>query len=286
MKVDKQKLAKHHFWILLGVFAVLAVVLLIVVPIGVGGQIEEKEKKYGEMSKKLDDAKNVKSAHYIAVLDDQKGKLGVQRERIHVDMFRRQRDLLAFPGDLNEKYKNKDFGSVVDLNDKIAFRSEEVYMAQYQEMAGLIKPTEFVPNWQSVLMPIEWDQSVAPSDEEVWLSLEDLCVRREILKVLHDANEELARFQPMEGEVAQSKLPMKRKFKSRLWELDLILDRNKNREYVFSGNLKNISGRRLQIREIKFNVWTQPDLSSTERSRPVMFTVFHEALGAEEVLKL
>src|SRR5260370_20182456 len=179
MKMDKQKLAKHHFWILLGVFTLLAVVLLIAVPIGVGGQIVEKEKKYDEMAKKLDGAKQVKSDHYLAELDAQKDKLGTQRGRIHNEMFRRQRDLLAFPGDLYERYKNKEFGAPLDQNDRLAYRSEEVYGAQYQEMAELIKPTEFSPNAESVLMPVTWGEEIAPSDEEVWLSLEDLRVRRE-----------------------------------------------------------------------------------------------------------
>src|SRR4051794_16479627 len=120
MKMDKQALAKHHFWILLGVFTVLALVLLLVIPLGVGATIEEKANAHKKMVDDLNANKNVKSKGLLEKLGGQKDVLSVKREELHKDMYRRQRDLLAFPGDLNDKYKDKEFGSPIDQSDRLA----------------------------------------------------------------------------------------------------------------------------------------------------------------------
>ncbi|MFL5343058.1 MAG: hypothetical protein ACJ8F7_23240, partial [Gemmataceae bacterium] len=283
MKMDKQALKKHHFWILLGVFTLLAVVLLVVIPIGVGGMIEGKEKAVEKQDKDLDANKSPKSQSYLAGLDVNKDKLGVQREKIHRYMYVLQKDLVAFPGDLYDKYKNKEFGSAVDLSDMIAFRDESMYLQQYRDMADIIKPTSYTPDWKTVLAPVEWSDRVAPSSEEVWLSVEDMCVRREVLRVLHDANEMLAEFQP--ADAGTTKLPFTRKFKSRLWELELTLDR-KDRDYVFRGKLKNVSGRFQQIYEMDLYVWVQDKHSNTDWPKPVTLKILQDKLSAGEELTL
>src|SRR5262249_44292568 len=59
-----------------------------------------------------------------------------------------------------------------------------------------IAPTEFVNKaWYSVLRFVpEWVRM--PSAEEAWLSLEDLCVQREILRDIQSVNQMVAGFLP------------------------------------------------------------------------------------------
>ena len=83
-------------------------------------------------------------------------------------------------------------------SDRNRFRTDEVYRAEYVELPKIVTPTEFLGGWWSVLYNWKGDwatKSATPTDEDVWLALEDLCVYREILTCVHDANMMLARFE-------------------------------------------------------------------------------------------
>src|SRR5262245_12414334 len=97
MKMDKQALAKHHFWILLGAFALFALILLIVIPVTVGGIIDDKLNAIDAMSKGLDGKRNPKNKGQLQQMQEQTSLLGGRRETLHKEMFRRQQDLLTFP---------------------------------------------------------------------------------------------------------------------------------------------------------------------------------------------
>jgi hypothetical protein len=277
MKVDKKALAKHHFWILLGAFALVALILLIVIPVTVGGMIERKEAAIEAMSKGLDGKKNPKNKGQIAAVTEQTTQLGSRRETLQREMYRLQADLLSFPYELQALNK-LDFGAKLEERDRTQYISEGVYNREYEEMAAIIKPTEFVGGWRSILQPVAWNTSLFPQTEEVWLSLEDMCVRREMLRIFHEANESVARFTPQTPLAADRKLPLQRTFKSRLWELKLVLDR-KDRDFVFKGKLKNISGKRQgNIYRINLLVWVTDD--SAEGARPIRLPIEQDALAA------
>ena len=72
---------------------------------------DEKAAAHKKMVDDLNANKNPKTKGYVDELGVEKEKLNVKREDLHKDMYRRQRDLLSFPGDLNDKYKDKEFGA-------------------------------------------------------------------------------------------------------------------------------------------------------------------------------
>src|SRR5262245_19750153 len=242
MKMDKQALIKHHFWILLGTLALVALILLIVIPISVGGIIDDKEKAISGMSTTLDGKRNPKNKGQIAAMTEQTTVLGGRRETLHKEMFNRQQDLLTFPPELASLNK-LEFGAEIGRKDRSEYIQEGVYAREYQEMATLLKPTEYVGGWRSILQPVVWSTSLFPQTEEIWLSLEDLCVRREMLQILHEANMSVALFTPGPLPAGPAKMPYQRTFRSRLWEVNLTLAK-KDRDYVFKGTLKNVSGKR------------------------------------------
>src|SRR6266568_3953142 len=145
MKVDKQQLIKHHFWILLGVFALFGLLLIILVPVLIGSEIKEKQAAYDSVASTLES-------------------------------------------------KSKT----------------------YEQTASIVAPTEFLGGWPAVLHPVRWTSGVLPTSEEVWLSLEDLCVRREILTILHEGNETSARMQQVtkvgQGDPPLPQSPLGEKF--------------------------------------------------------------------------
>src|SRR5262245_14679623 len=194
MKMDKQALAKHHFWILLGVFGLFALLLIILVPILVGAEITEKESKLESVKKDLQSNMNPTTDAYTKIQGEQKTTLNERRETLWQEMFGRQRDIVVFPGALQETLANLKFGDEFDRKYCDLYRKQSIYRKAYEDMAQIVAPTEYQPNWESVLLPVKWMETPLPTCEEIWLSLEDLCVRRELLKIIHDANELSAAF--------------------------------------------------------------------------------------------
>src|SRR5207244_3597675 len=53
--------------------------------------------------------------------------------------------------------------------------------------------------WQ-LLQPVQWVSGEPPTTENIWLAQEDLCVKRELLRVVRQANELVGDFQDVTNE--------------------------------------------------------------------------------------
>src|SRR5207244_879054 len=134
-----------------------------------------------------------------------------------------------------------------------------------------------VGSWEAVLHPVHWTRGVLPTSEEVWLSLEDLCVRREILTILHEGNETSARMQQVtkvgQGDPPLPQSPLGEKFARRwlngLYQIDLVLTDSSRGSYTFSGKIKNVSGRRQRIFELFLDVLLNQPLNVDSVAQPV-----------------
>jgi hypothetical protein len=291
-KLDKQTLIKHHFWILLALAVVLIPVALGGVWVGVAGATAAQTKKIDDTKKKLTSTP-AKSKQSAEELDKQLEVLNKRKSEVWKEAYEKQKGLFVWPkalSRLNDLY----FGDPISTSDRNRFRSDEVYRAEYEALPKLITPTEFAGGWWSVLLNWKSEWKVVPSDEDVWLALEDICVYREILTCVADANMMLARFEmkdekkdkaladeltktlkPQAGEVV-------RRFVSPYWQLDLAVARPEQGkpEYVFRGNLKNVSGRRQNVSRIDLKVWlTDPARSNIE---PAKVPIDADYLGVGE----
>lgn len=298
MKVDQQALKKHHFWILLGVYALFALLLIILVPVLIGGEIEEKEAKYEEAKKGLETAS--KSPTTQGFLDEQKkivASLDTRRNTIWREMYQRQLDVIRLPDDttaraeLSKIISKVPFGGEIDDRSRNQYRQEEIYLDAYREMANSIKPTEFAGSWESVLMPVTWRTDRLPTSEEVWLSLEDMSVRREVLGIVANANAEVATFKevkPRPQDLPTSPLgeQFSKRFRSRQFILDLVITEKERGKYVCSGKIKNISGRRQVIYALNLDLTLTPDRSSTQKAPPVFVQFPLDALSAGQEREL
>jgi hypothetical protein len=294
MKTDKETLIKNHFWILLGVFGIFALVLLILIPTVVGADAEAKEKKIKATESDLKSNNNAISRQFIAALDDQKDLLGKKRGELWTEMYDKQKGLISWPGDMRYTMGKKypDFGMDINRDDAFAYTEENVYLNEYEEMADIIKPTDYQGGWKAVLTPVAWSATNRPTYDEVWLSLEDMCVQREVLNVLHQANQAVAVFEAVPVPKGETLPPttmrpaeaFAKRFQSRWYELDISLDR-KDRDYTFHVKMKNISGRRQVIYQMDLNVWVSPNPSETEAARPVLVTIPIDALAADQVIE-
>ncbi len=261
-KIDQQALKKHHFWILLGVFALFILILVILVPVLIGSEISEKEAAYESAVKKIEDgSRSVTTQGRIKELEKQLEEINNLRAKVWRQMFSRQAGVLSFPEQLTARLASAKFGSELEDRFRDLYRQDEVYAETYRQMAAIVKPTEFAGGWPAILHPISWSAARLPTSEEVWLSLEDLCVRREILHILREANETPARFS-LETNIGPDQLPksslgpkFSKRFRNRLYQLDLVITEKERGKFFASGKIKNLSGRRQVVFQLSLDVW-------------------------------
>jgi hypothetical protein len=289
-KFDKQQLIKHHFWILLGVFALFGLLLIILVPVLIGGEIKEKETAYAAEVTAIDSAsKGPTNQGTVDKLTEQTEKLGGRKDTIWREMYKSQGGMLTFPSDLAAKLDKLAFGAEIDPDSRSKFR-EEIYLDTYREMAPLIDPTEYVGGWPAILQPIEWKNGILPTTEDVWLALEDMCVRRELLGMLREGNMTSARMDLAKDQagVPTSTLGPKfsRRFVSRIYQIDLVLNEKGRGTYVFGGKIKNISGQRQKIFELFLDVWVNQAVSVGTEAKPTLLRFSMSDLAAGQELAL
>lgn len=140
---------------------------------------------------------------------------------------------------------------------------------------GLLNTTGGEP-WQAVLRHVSdtgWDSSGRkPTPQELWLALEDIWVQRELLEVIARTNAALTKF---ESEFTFWKYdPLKRTFKSRLWELDL--------EVMNDPDTPEAKQAAAEKRPVKFDPSKAKFLKATLRNPSDRL----QLLGARKVLRL
>jgi hypothetical protein len=197
--MDTQSLKKHHFWILLTLAVVLVPVILGGAFFGVRGAVAKREEALKQKKQKLTSA-SPKGQNYITELDSQKSDLDGRRRDVWQRAYEAQAaqgGLFRWPEELR-KYDEAYFGDPVPDPDREKFRNVNVYYGElYEPLKDIIAPTFFTNRtWYGVLRYVP-DWKNPPTNEEIWLALEDVAVQREILRDIHSVNQMLAEFLPL-----------------------------------------------------------------------------------------
>jgi hypothetical protein len=250
MAVDKEALMKHHFWILLGVFGLLVPVVVGDLMLDVSSAIAAQEKKIDEQQKKLKaQASKTKGQNYLDELTKQKEVLGTQRTAIWDESWKNQEAMFTWPEQLPPPASVKYFGDTLPDKYRDQFRKDSVYLALYEELDKELKPTTFLnSDWRNVLTYVpEWETvSKIPTNEDVWLALEDFWVQRELLRTIEAANRSAFAFTKVKDEKPAAGETFRSIFRSRLWELDLRA-KGDGLNTTFSGTIKNLTGTKLAL---------------------------------------
>ena len=163
------------------------------------------------------------------------------------------------------------FGKYIPNNREqyAEFKKPEFYLAEFSTegltktapgqlgMADRIKPTEFNGGWQRHLRHVnDWGQRAMISDQ-IWLIMEDIWVQRSLLDAIKAVNDQMGSFERIRyadkgdkaiddpGSKTGPHDPLRRKFRSRTWEVSIEVAKKGNRQYL-KGTLENIT-ERLQV---------------------------------------
>jgi hypothetical protein len=270
MTIDKETLIKHRFWIALGVFVLLWLVGVILIPTVQGSNNEQVEKKYTAAKTAVEGIKSPKSPNWRKPLEEKEAELKDQKGKVWKQAWEPQSDLMTWPeggsARLSEKLSNAYFGDYIAPNDRSEYRS--TLYKQYLDslhLADMVKPVEFDRSWEAVLAPVaEWDINSTPTIEEIWLAQEDLWVKRELLGIIRATLDSARIFRDVEPEKDAKEEPLPAGAKRQLmrnanWELNLVLEPDSNNSgMVISTNssLKNINPwkRTLTLADVPFRI--------------------------------
>lgn len=233
VKIDKEFIIKHHFWILLGIYAPLVLVSLAMLWTSVADAIEEKRKAIAAVKGNIESIikdTNIRNPAWLEAGTQKEKGLAVQKDKVWEVVWKGQAGMVTWPKFMLDKYpdlKNKDFGEPLAdsaIRDQfINDRDEQGYQQMLADVVQTVQPilfpedvqdlrslrqargkagegvVQFKGGWAKVLQHVrKWvDPSAAksiPTSEEVWLALEDLWVQRELLQAVRDANDFLAVF--------------------------------------------------------------------------------------------
>ncbi len=175
------------------------------------------------------------------------------------------------------------FGDViVNTEDQFGeFRKDSFYRSLYSDagtgtpgkngMADRVAPTQFNGGWQSILRYVNSWSEIKPTSEQIWLLMEDVWVQRSLLEAVKAVNDQMSEFSRVKYEKAPGQViddpdgkngptdPLRRKFRSRTWEVSLEVARKGNKQYI-TGTLENIT-ERLQVlgigKTLTLRVWLE-----------------------------
>lgn len=284
--MDKEKLIKHHFWILL----VLALILLPVTLGGVWMGVAEATTKAAQNVASKTSALNghkPQGENYVATLEEQRKKLDDSKSTVWKVNAVPQGSLIKWPKAL-QNLDRLYFGDPLTEDDRNTFKKSDVYESEFDDLASLVKPTELAGgSWRQVMQFVKFGAKF-PTSEDCWLALEDLCIQREMLMCVRDVNQLLAKFwdetkdadkelkehfQPVSGETVH-------RFVSPYWKLDLAVSpaaSGKGNEVNVRGRLTNKSHRRLNVGRIDF-------LVSLSEGRPSVLPVEGQFVGYNQFI--
>ena len=220
---------KHHFWILAGVAPVLVLVAVLFLMLNVQSTaakaIEETEGKLKSVEGVQPQGKKILTDYEV-----QEEKLDVQKKKLWQARWDQQKDLFTFPttNPLLKAYlaRHTTFGEPLrGANDeKSIFKETRVYQGAYEKMSKIVEPTIFAGGtWAAVLRHVtDWTDRI-PTDDQIWLALEDFWVQRGLLEPIKAVNDNAAEFVRLDDGITAPTDPtvLKASFKSRIWRVDL-----------------------------------------------------------------
>jgi hypothetical protein len=250
MKIDKESLIKHKFWIACGTFLLLWLIGFTVLLVSAGEPIRQHRQDYEKAKSDAEAAlsKGPKNENFFKPWREHQMLFRHHKDVIWEKAWNLQQSIYTWP---ESSYRLQD-KMTSPLAETASMNLEErqdymniLYKQQIDQVnfASKLAPTELAGGVDHIIRPVKW--TVVPSLEECWLAQEDFWVRRDLLLgVVQVANKTLARMEPVKGPASKEEGVLKEyRCRNDCWELDLLIVQGKEqRDKVISARstIKNI----------------------------------------------
>ena len=255
--MNQEALTKQRFWILFGITVPLLLICMIWLATSVATENSVKRSLLEGHKDRLDAnaRKDLQGAEYLKLLTKRTSELEAQRLDLWQQAYNLQKDLTVWPGDLQDSLGKLRFGD--QISDADRGRYSNFYLGEIGDLARQFEQKFQVGNdaedypsvvfkggWQNRLVQVpKW---VEPGSDEMWLAQEDIWVQRELLKAINDANQFVAKFEPVKEtapkdgkpEEVEPNVRFRGKFQNPYWILNLQLV-EKGAQFVVRGTIQN-----------------------------------------------
>lgn len=266
MNLDKEFLLKHRFWLMLAVTPILILVALGMLFTSVAGAVATQQETVEKAKKELQSIKDPKNQVAIDALQAVDTKIADKKNEVWARAWKMQQGLVTWPVALAPKLKDKYFGDPIHNFDRADYADTHYRTQLRADLYDIVNPYDAakpeqtavqfkggIAGWEQIIAPIRnWPQK-PPTDEDVWLAQEDIWIKRELLRVVKNANDLVGVFRgpkPAEKDKPAPKLPAgeeivdRKVFHNPYWELDLVLTRGGQNKHFLRGTLKNVGKKR------------------------------------------
>ena len=123
MKVDKEVLAKHHFWILMILVALLPLICLLILWTSASAKVEDAEKSVKGVEDKLNKITSPKNDKFVKELNAKDEKVDAQKTKIWNAAWRDQEGMIRWPNNFEgaDKLNDMYFGDPIPLDWRFSY---------------------------------------------------------------------------------------------------------------------------------------------------------------------
>jgi hypothetical protein len=209
LKVDKDFLLKHRFWILTGLFVILALVPLFLLTTSVSATVAQKQKEFDDSKKSVEGiGPTAPNEKWVEAFKTQDEYVADKKSKMHSEAWNSQKNMMTYPDPLVARMREKRFGDPIPLYDLDEFGRE--YKSQLRESVIDVQPLLPMEGFQEGIVQFPGNNMEGvlrlgvdftpppPSREDFWLAQEDLWVKRELLRIVRGANDLVAKFHALD----------------------------------------------------------------------------------------
>jgi hypothetical protein len=210
--LDKDTLVKHSFWILAGGYVVLVLGCLAVLMTSVSDTVRKEQEDLKKSQDLVKGIANPKNPNVVAAYKKQDDFVDRKKDEVWSKAWETQKDMMTWPTKLQSQFqKYKYFGDPIDQFDRALF--DDNYSTQLREVWEVVQPVtangegvvQCKGDWGEVLQLDRTFETKPPSKDDIWLTQEELWVKREMLRIIRDANQSVARFKEVTPETSAEK---------------------------------------------------------------------------------
>ena len=201
-KFDKEFLLKHRFWFMLAVVPLLWLIAWLVLITGVAQSRDQKRKQYEELLHSLRTIQNPKNPRFIKPLEKKEAELKAHKDKVWKQVWKSQEGIMTWPSSDIAPMKALEkgyFGDPIPDRWRREYGRAGLYAKQLDEFKRPPPPTYYLGGWETIIQPVSSGGSpghwaTPPTIEECWLAQEERWVRRELLSIVKDTLNAVARF--------------------------------------------------------------------------------------------
>ena len=209
-KFDKDLIIKHRFWILIGLCGILALVPHFLLATSVSDAFENKRVEYDNAKKSVEGITSPKNEKWVAAAETKDSFVADKKKEMHQQAWRSQAGMMTYPESLAPIMAPKYFGDAIEYHDLDKYARD--YSTQLKDAVVEVQPllpqegfengvVQFAGNNINGVLKLDVAfERPPPSKEDFWLAQEDLWMKRELLRIVRDANESVARFHAADEE--------------------------------------------------------------------------------------